>query len=86
MRLNLNQSAFAALDVHNMTKVQAITALDAALRRAGPGVYRLKVIHGFHGGTVLRDAVRAHAAKHPKVLRVELGLNQGETDLILREL
>ena len=86
MRLNLNQSAFVELDVHNMTKVQAITALDAALRRADAGVYRLKVIHGYHGGTVLRDAVRAHAAKHPKVLRVELGLNPGETDLILREL
>ncbi len=86
MRLNLNQSAFAELDVHNMTKTQAITALDAALRRAGSGVYRLKVIHGYHGGTVLRDAIRAHAAQHAKVLRVELGLNPGETDLILREL
>ena len=86
MRLNLNQSAFAELDVHNMTKAQAITALDAALRRAGSGVYRLKVIHGYHGGTVLQDAIRAHAAKHAKVLRVELGLNPGETDLILREL
>ena len=86
MRLNLHQSAFAELDVHAMTKVQAIAALDAALRRAGAGTYRLRVIHGYHGGTVLRDAVRAHAAKHPKVLRVELGLNPGETDLILREL
>ena len=86
MRLNLNQSPFAELDVHAMTKVQAITALDAALRRAGAGVYRLRVIHGYHGGTVLRDAVRAHAAKHPKVLRVELGLNPGGTDLSLREL
>ena len=86
MKGNLSQGAFQELDVHNMTRVQAITALDAALRRAGPGVYRLRVIHGYHGGTVLRDAVRAHAAKHPKVLRVELGLNPGETDLILREL
>lgn len=86
MRLDLNRSAFWELDVHSMTKTQAIAALDALLRRAGPGVYRLRVIHGYHGGTVLRDALRAHAAKHPKVLRVELGLNPGETDLILREL
>ena len=86
MRLDLNRSAFMELDVHSMTKIQAVTALDAALRRAGPAVYRLKVIHGYHGGTVLRDALRAHAAKHPKVKRVELGLNPGETDLILREL
>ena len=79
-------NAFQELDVHNMTKVQAVTAIDAALRRADAGVYRIRVIHGYHGGTVLRDAVRAHYAKHPKVRRIELGLNPGETDLILREL
>ena len=79
-------TAFQDVDVHNMTKVQAITAIDAALRRANAGVYRIRVIHGYHGGTVLRDAVRAHYAKHPKVRRIELGLNPGETDLILREL
>ena len=79
-------NAFQELDVHNITKVQALTAIDAALRRANAGVYRIRVIHGYHGGTVLRDAVRAHYAKHPKVRRIELGLNPGETDLILREL
>ena len=79
-------NAFQEINVHNMTKVQALTAIDAALRRANAGVYRIRVIHGYHGSTVLRDAVRAHYAKHPKVRRIELGLNPGETDLILREL
>ncbi len=79
-------NAFQEINVHNMTKVQALTAIDAALRRANAGAYRIRVIHGYHGGTVLRDAVRAHYAKHPKVRRIELGLNPGETDLILREL
>lgn len=73
------------LDVHGMTQAQAEIAIEAKLKRAG-GVYRIRVIHGYHGGTVLRDAVRAHYAKHPKVKRIELGLNPGETDLILREL
>lgn len=79
-------NAFQELDVHNMTKVQALAAIDAALKRADAGVYRIRVIHGYHGGTVLRDAVRARYAKHPKVKRLELGMNPGETDLILREL
>ena len=79
-------NAFQELDIHDMTKVQAITAIDACLRRAGAGVYRIRVIHGYHGGTVLRDAVRARYASHPKVKRIELGLNPGETDLVLREL
>ena len=86
MRLDLNRSAFLEIDVHSMTKTQALTAVDACLRRADAGVYRIRVIHGYHGGTVLRDAVRARYAGHPKVRRVELGMNPGETDLILREL
>ena len=77
---------FLEINVHNMTKMQAITAIDARLRRADASVYRLRVIHGYHGGTVLRDAVRAHYKNHPKVKRIELGLNPGETDLVLREL
>ena len=79
-------SAFQEIDVHNMTKVQAVTAIDAKLRKADSSVYQLHVIHGFHSGTVLRDAVRAHYKNHPKVKRIELGLNPGETTLILREL
>ena len=78
--------AFPEVDVHGMTKAQAFTAIDAVLRRAGTSVYSVKIIHGYHGGTVLRDAIRAHYRSHPKVKRIELGLNPGETDLILREL
>ena len=79
-------NGFQEIDVHNMTRVQAITAIDARLRRSNASVYRLRVIHGYHNGTVLRDAVRAHYMGHPKVKRIELGLNPGETDLILRDL
>ena len=79
-------SGFQEIDVHHMTKVQAITAIDARLRRVDSSVYQLKVIHGYHSGTVIRDAVRAHYKDHPKVKRIELGLNPGETDLILRDL
>lgn len=77
--------AFQEIDVHGMTKTQAFTAIDAKLKRCG-SAYTLRVIHGYHGGTVLRDAIRAHYRNHPKVKRVELGLNPGDTDLILREL
>ena len=69
-----------------MTRTQAITAIDARLRQSNASVYRLRVIHGYHGGTVIRDAVRSRYRKHPKVKRIEIGLNPGETDLILREL
>ena len=73
------------LDLHNMTKEQAAAAVDAALRRAGGATMRIRLIHGYHGGTALQTMVRSRYKNHPKVKRVELGLNPGETDLILRE-
>lgn len=79
----MNES-IVELDIHGMTRYQAQIAIDAALRRAG-GAYRVRVIHGYHGGTALRDGIRERYAKHPKVKRIEVGLNQGQTDLVLRE-
>ena len=79
-------NAFEEIDVHAMTQVQAMAAIDAALRRARGDVYRLRVIHGYRSGTALRDMVRRRYASHPKVKRLELGLNPGITDLVLREL
>lgn len=73
------------LDLHGMTQIQAKAAVDAALRRAGGSVYRLRVVHGYRGGTQLRDMLRREYGKHPKVKRLELGLNPGATDLVLRE-
>lgn len=79
-------SAFQEIDVHGMTQAQAQVAIDAALRKANSSVYSLRIIHGFHGGTALRDMVRSRYRNHRKVIRIELGMNQGETELILREL
>lgn len=73
------------LDLHGCTLVQAQTAINAALRRATPATYRLRLIHGCHRGTGLRDMIRRQYSGHPKVLRLELGLNPGATDLVLRE-
>ena len=79
-------SAFLEVDLHGMTKEQAKICLLSKLRKAPRSVYRIRVIHGFHGGTELRDLVRGQIAKDPRVLRYEVGLNQGQTDLVLREL
>lgn len=79
------QSGTVQVDLHGMTKVQARAAVDAALRRAGGSVYRVAVIHGCHGGTELQRMVRTVYARHPKVKRLELGLNPGVTELVLRE-
>ena len=60
------------IDLHGMTCYQAQVAIDTALRRAGRATYRLELVHGYHGGSAIR-------------LRLELGLNPGITELVLRE-
>lgn len=71
------------IDIHGMNQHQAKTCIDAQLRKTK--AYRLRVIHGFHGGVALQSFVRKEYKGHPKVLRVEIGYNAGETDLVLRE-
>lgn len=70
------------LDLHGKNEYQAKVAIDAALRRAKAGTYRLRLIHGYHGGTALRDMIHRDYAS--KCLRV-LPLDNGRTDLVLRE-
>ena len=79
------QAGILELDLHGRNTYQAKIAIDAALKRAKAGTYRIRLIHGYHGGTALRDMIRAQYRSHPRILRMELGLNPGETDLVLRE-
>ena len=72
-------------DLHGKTKYQARVTVDALLRRAGSGTYRLRLIHGSHGGTALRDFIRAEYSRHPKVRRLILSPDGGATELVLRE-
>lgn len=71
------------LDLHGLDTRQAKTVIDGKLRQTD--VARIRLIHGYRGGTALRNMIRTRYRNHPKVLRVELGLNPGETDLVLRE-
>ena len=71
------------LDLHGRNTYQACVAIDAALHRAGKGTYRIRVIHGYHGGTALRDMIRSEYAR--RVPRLDTGIDPGVTDLVLRE-
>ena len=73
------------VDLHGKNEYQARVTIDAALRRAKTGTYRIRCIHGHHGGTALRALIRREYGKHPRVLRLETGVGAGVTDLVLRE-
>ena len=81
----MTSSSIITIDVHGMTQYQAQIAINAQLRRAPSAGYRIRVIHGYHSGTALRDMIRREYGKNTKVKRIEFGMNQGETDLVLRE-
>lgn len=74
------------IDVHGMNQFQAKTVIQSALKKADRGTYIIRIVHGYHNGTVLKDMIRREYKNHPKVLRIELSLNPGVTELILRTL
>ena len=79
------KEAVITADLHGKTVHQAKVTVDALLRRAGGGTYRLRLIHGCHGGTELRDFIHSEYARHPKVKRLLLSPDGGSTELVLRE-
>ena len=79
-------SGIMEIDVDGMNQFQAKTTINAALKKATRGTYIIRIIHGYHNGTVLRDMIRREYRSHPKIMRVELSMNSGITELILRTL
>ena len=80
----MNESIITA-DLHGKTTYQAKVTVDALLRRVGTGTYRIRLIHGSHGGTALRDFIQVEYSRHPKVKRLLLSPDGGATELVLRE-
>lgn len=76
------------IDVHGLKVEEAIKAVRKKVEQAGGGTYRVRIIHGYHGGVRIRTAVREEFGygREPKVKRVVMGDNEGITELILKEL
>ena len=70
------------LDLHGMNTYQAQIAVDAALRRAGAGTYRLRLIHGYRGGTAIRDMLWLTYGRRSQVKRL-VSVSEGVTELVL---
>ena len=79
------KEAVITADLHGKTVHQAKVTVDALLRRSGTGTYRIRLIHGSHGGTALRDFIQLEYGRHSKVKRLLLSPDGGATELVLRE-
>lgn len=83
----MNLGGIIEIDCHGMTADQAVSAVEKRVNSAPSGTYRIRVIHGFNGGTRIRDAIRRELGYglNSKIIRIENGSNQGITELILKE-
>ena len=61
-------------DLHGKNTYQAGITVDSLLKRAKSGTYRLRLIHGYHGGTAIGAAIVDY---HD--LEVLIGLHQHAT-------
>lgn len=76
-------SYFMEIDLHGLTSAEATTKLDEILKKLPKSVGELTVVHGYRGGTALKEMVRRY--KHPKVERKILGMNQGTTIFVIKK-
>ncbi|MCD8224962.1 MAG: Smr/MutS family protein [Clostridiales bacterium] len=66
------------IDVHGMTVEKALEVIQKKVNAAGSAVYEVRVIHGFHGGTRIRSAVKEEFGygREPKVKRCSQGITK----------
>lgn len=76
------------VDTHGLYVEEALKKVAQAVKSAGKGVYKIKVIHGHNSGTAIRTAVKEEYkyGYDPKVIRVANGDNPGITELIIKEM
>ena len=72
------------IDVHGKNVEEAIREIKKQLDHAMTGTYRIRIIHGYHGGTRIRDSIWDEFG-YGKVIRITMGETQGITELVLRE-
>ncbi|MCF7925865.1 MAG: Smr/MutS family protein [Candidatus Izimaplasma sp.] len=68
------------LDVHGMTKDQAKVEIEKFIARLSNEVKEVRIIHGFHTGSVLRESIQStHFIRSKRIKRKKLTMNRGET-------
>ncbi|MBR3039482.1 MAG: Smr/MutS family protein [Lachnospiraceae bacterium] len=78
--------AIIELDLHGLSSEEARYRIEKAVKEAGSGVYRIRCIHGYHGGTRIKEMIRREFGYglEPKIKSIQNGDNEGITELVLR--
>jgi DNA-nicking Smr family endonuclease len=72
------------IDIHGQTEYDAIKILEKFIVNCDSSVKQILVIHGYHGGNVLKNMVRSpNKLRSKRINRRRPTMNQGETILEL---
>ena len=81
-------SGIIEIDLHGLRTEEAIATVKNTVAKANSSVYIIRVIHGYHGGTRIRQAIEDEFGyeRDSKVKQVRQGTNPGITELVLRRI
>lgn len=72
------------IDVHGLSVSEARKYINQTLKSLSPQIRVVRIIHGYSHGNAIAMMVRKQYRSHPLIERIELSMNQGITDLIIR--
>lgn len=73
---------YQVVDLHNMTKEDAKANLIYAINSADFDIKCLVVVHGYHGGTVIKNLVRKEFTSDE--IKEKINLDAGRTIFLLK--
>ena len=79
-------SGIIEVDLHGLRVEEAIKKVKGEVRKAPGSVYVIRLIHGYHGGTRIKEAIEDEFSygRDDKVKSIRNGANPGITELVLR--
>ncbi len=79
-------SGIIEVDLHGLRVEEAIRKVERELSKASGSVYMIRLIHGYHGGTRIKEAVEDEFSygRNSRVKSIRPGSNPGITELLLR--
>ena len=79
-------SGIIEVDLHGLRVEDAVKRVKSEVRKAPGSVYVIRLIHGYHGGTRIKEAIEDEFSygRDDKVKSIRNGANPGITELVLR--
>lgn len=68
------------IDIHGYTELEAKTIIERYIANLPKSVKEVRIIHGYHSGSALKNLVRdKNKIRSKRIKRKKFTLNQGET-------